>query len=75
MQTHFDELHAGNLAVVRTAFIVTQTSVKQLAEVASVVDQSEVTLNIAKTLPLEKAREANELLEVQSVQGKLVFTT
>lgn len=59
----------------RTAFIFTQTSAQQLAEVAALVDQGAVNVHIAKTLPLEKAGEAHALLEGQGVLGKLVLTT
>ncbi|MFC4764313.1 NADP-dependent oxidoreductase [Dyella koreensis] len=61
--------------VARTAFIFTQTNAQQLAEVASLIELGSVAVHIAKTLPLENAREAHELLEAQGVLGKLVLTT
>lgn len=59
----------------RTTMVFTQTSAEQLAEAAELVDQGAVKVQIAKTLPLEKAAEAHALLEAQGVSGKLVLTT
>ncbi|UZF23896.1 NADP-dependent oxidoreductase [Ralstonia pseudosolanacearum] len=59
----------------RITLVFTQTSAEQLAAVAKLVDQGAVKVQIAKTLPLEKAAEAHALLEAQGVSGKVVLTT
>jgi NADPH:quinone reductase-like Zn-dependent oxidoreductase len=58
----------------RTAFVFTQMNAQQLGEVAVLVDKGVVKVHVTKTLPLEKAREAHELLEAHGVVGKLVLT-
>ncbi|GAA3032589.1 NADP-dependent oxidoreductase [Streptosporangium longisporum] len=46
----------------------------RLAELAKHVDDGALTLRVAHTLPLERSREAHELLEKGGVGGRIVLT-
>ncbi|MFI6510621.1 NADP-dependent oxidoreductase [Streptosporangium sp. NPDC050855] len=46
----------------------------RLAELAGYVDDGVLTLRVAHTLPLERSREAHELLEKGGVGGRIVLT-
>jgi NADPH:quinone reductase-like Zn-dependent oxidoreductase len=58
----------------RNAFVFTQMNASQLGEIAALVDKGVVKVHVTKALPLEKAGEAQELLEAHGVVGKLVLT-
>jgi NADPH:quinone reductase-like Zn-dependent oxidoreductase len=46
----------------------------RLAELSKLVDDSALTLRVAKTFSLERAREAHELLESGGVGGRIILT-
>lgn len=47
---------------------------KRLGELAELVDEGVLTLRVARTFPLARAREAHELLEGGGVAGRIVLT-
>lgn len=59
---------------VRTGLLFTQTDASQMAEIAGLIDRGVLTVHVAKTLPLENAREAHELLEGHGLVGKVVLS-
>ncbi len=46
---------------------------EQLSEIAGLVDAGKLKLNVGTVLPLDKAREAHELIESGRARGKVVL--
>ena len=59
---------------VRAERIFVKPDAEELKEVAKLADDSSLTPSIYKVFPLEKAREAHELVEKGQTRGKVVLS-
>ena len=59
---------------VTVAHVESEPSGARLQQIAALIDERKVRPEIAKTFPLEEAREAQRLVESRHVRGKVVLT-
>ncbi len=58
---------------VRSAFVVTQGNVGQLAEIGKLIDAGQVRPVVSTNLALQDARQAHALIEAKHTRGKIVL--